>query len=98
MRKTAVAGLVVAGLVVAGLLPVARDEVSWQRAGSGDTAEDYAAYVAERPNGRHAEEAARRHDDRSWANAQAADTLLAYQRAAIGSASSGYPTRRLWPR
>jgi hypothetical protein len=79
--------LIVAALVaVLGVLatsvvttPALRDEAEWRWAAFRDGEADYAAYVRERPGGRHADEARSRYDEKTWQIALKADTIPAFE-------------------
>ncbi|MFA5193243.1 MAG: hypothetical protein WC740_21245 [Verrucomicrobiia bacterium] len=79
MKAKTVSVAVLVLIALASLSPT-RDAIEWHFASSGDTAQDYAKYLAAWPNGWHSEEARSRYDNRSWADAQAADSLDSYRR------------------
>jgi hypothetical protein len=82
MKATRIIGFAAALLVTAGLLPATRDEARWRTAASRDRAQDYAAYLAAWPGGRHATEASARRDELDWSDAKAAGTLDSFRRYA----------------
>lgn len=61
------------------IIPTTRDEIHWRWAAHRDRAAGYRSYVETWPDGRHAREAQRRHDERGWANAQAVNTVEEYE-------------------
>jgi hypothetical protein len=71
--------LVVLSLIVAGLFPGVRDELAWRVATHGGEKKDYAAYLVSWPTGRHAVEARRIMEDKTWADARRENTIRAYQ-------------------
>lgn len=77
--KTKTVSVAILVLIAIASLPPIRDTIGWQFASSGNTAQDYAKYLAAWPEGWHSEEARIRYDERSWADAQAANSLDSYQ-------------------
>jgi hypothetical protein len=73
-----VAFVVVAGAIVY-TVPALRDEAEWRWAAFKDAEDAYAAYLRERPDGRHAEEARQRHDEKVFDRAAAGDTIRDYE-------------------
>ena len=82
-RTVIVVGVVVAALGAAAIVALTvspvRDEVEWRWASLRDSATSYGTYVEEWPNGRHANEAARKYDDAVWEAARDADRVDAYE-------------------
>ncbi|HPC94549.1 MAG TPA: hypothetical protein PLU87_06385 [Sedimentisphaerales bacterium] len=81
MKRTIGIGLGVLAVVAPALaiIPTTRDEIHWRWAAHRDRAAGYRSYVETWPDGRHAREAQRRHDERGWANAQAVNTVEEYE-------------------
>ena len=73
-----IALVVVAGVVVFSV-PALRDEAEWRVTAFRDTEDAYAGYLRERPTGRHADEAASRHDDKVFERTTAGDTIRVYE-------------------
>jgi hypothetical protein len=73
-----VALVVVAGGIVY-TVPALRGEAEWRWATIQDVEDAYAEYLRERPDGRHADEAARRLDDKVFERTAADDTIRAYE-------------------
>lgn len=88
MRNMRKALLTVAALVVfLGVLgtliytvPPLRDEAEWRWAAFQDGEADYAAYLRERPDGRHTDEARSRYDAKTWEIALRANTIPGFER------------------
>jgi hypothetical protein len=78
MKKAVLFVFVVA--VTLAIVPTTRDEIHWLWSSRQDDTASYESYVKTWPHGRHAAEAMRLYDERSWNDAVATNTIRGFER------------------